>query len=74
MLSSVPIIFPDEENQVSRQQSSEKNQGEKVISELNWYWGYPFFWVMMGGISTSMIYFFWQKGWFRDITTPNRKN
>ncbi len=44
------------------------------MPELNWYWGYPFFWVMMGGISTGMIYFFWQKGWFRDITTPNRKN
>ncbi len=44
------------------------------MPELNWYWGYPFFWVMMGGISTGMIYFFWQKGWFRDIATPNRKN
>ncbi len=44
------------------------------MPELNWYWGYPFFWVMMGGISTGMIYFFWKKGWFSHIATPNRKN
>lgn len=44
------------------------------MPELNWYWGYPFFWVMMGIISTGMIYFFWKKGWFRNITTPNQRN
>ncbi len=43
------------------------------MPELNWYWGYPFFWVMMGVISTGMIYFFWHKGWFGNIATPNRK-
>ncbi len=44
------------------------------MPELNWYWGYPFFWVMMGIISTSMIYFFWKKGWFSNITPPNQRH
>ena len=44
------------------------------MPELNWYWGYPFFWVMMGAISTGMVYFFGQKGWFSNIITSNRKN
>ncbi|MDJ0682998.1 MAG: magnesium/cobalt transporter CorA [Xenococcaceae cyanobacterium MO_167.B52] len=44
------------------------------MPELNWYWGYPFFWVMMGGIATGMMYFFSRKGWFSNITTPHRKS
>ncbi len=46
------------------------------MPELNSYWGYPFFWMMMVVISTGMIYFFWQKGWFRTISNPHphRKN
>ena len=38
------------------------------------YWGYPFFWIMMGKIATDMVYFFCRKGWFSNIATPHRKS
>ncbi|MGK7899029.1 MAG: magnesium/cobalt transporter CorA [Xenococcus sp. (in: cyanobacteria)] len=44
------------------------------MPELNWYWGYLFFWVIMIVIATAMIYFFWRKGWFSNLATPRRKN
>ncbi len=43
------------------------------MPELNWYWGYLFFWLIMMSIATAMIYFFWRKGWFNNLFTPNRK-
>ncbi|MDJ0637081.1 MAG: magnesium/cobalt transporter CorA [Xenococcaceae cyanobacterium MO_188.B29] len=43
------------------------------MPELNWYWGYPFFWLVMIIISIGMIYFFWQKGWFSNISNPNKR-
>lgn len=43
------------------------------MPELNWYWGYPFFWLMLIVLSTGMIYFFWKKGWFNNISAPNHK-
>ncbi len=41
------------------------------MPELNWYWGYVFFWVIMIAIATAMIYFFWRKGWFSNVATPS---
>ncbi|MEM9274376.1 MAG: magnesium/cobalt transporter CorA [Cyanobacteria bacterium P01_F01_bin.143] len=43
------------------------------MPELNWYWGYLFFWIIMILISIAMVFFFWRQGWFRDVTTPNRR-
>ncbi|ELS04137.1 magnesium Mg(2+) and cobalt Co(2+) transport protein CorA [Xenococcus sp. PCC 7305] len=43
------------------------------MPELNWYWGYAFFWGIMIFIATAMIYFFWRKGWFSNMATPKRK-
>jgi magnesium transporter len=34
------------------------------MPELNWYWGYPMVWFVMGAIASSLIYFFWRRGWF----------
>ena len=42
------------------------------MPELNWYWGYLFFWVIMIAIATAMIYFFWRKGWFNNVASPHR--
>ncbi len=36
------------------------------MPELNWYWGYPLCWIIMLAIATSLIYFFWRKGWFNN--------
>ena len=33
------------------------------MPELNWYWGYPLCLGAMGLIATSLIYFFWRRGW-----------
>jgi magnesium transporter len=39
------------------------------MPELNWYWGYIFFWVMMIAIATSLIFFFWRRGWFDNFSS-----
>jgi magnesium transporter len=33
------------------------------MPELNWYWGYPLCLGIMALIATSLIYFFWRRGW-----------
>ncbi|MBD2277210.1 MAG: magnesium/cobalt transporter CorA [Dolichospermum sp. DEX189] len=33
------------------------------MPELNWYWGYPLCLGAMALIATSLIYFFWRRGW-----------
>ncbi|MFP3939011.1 MAG: magnesium/cobalt transporter CorA [Thermoanaerobaculia bacterium] len=33
------------------------------MPELEWYWGYPAFWVMAGGIVVGMLVLFKRKGW-----------
>lgn len=33
------------------------------MPELNWYWGYPFFWLLIVIIAVSLIIFFWKRGW-----------
>ncbi len=39
------------------------------MPELDWYWGYPLCWLLMLGVSGSLIYFFWKRGWFNDHST-----
>jgi magnesium transporter len=38
------------------------------MPELNWYWGYPAVWVLMVAIATALIYFFWRRGWFKNVS------
>ncbi|WP_299403212.1 magnesium/cobalt transporter CorA [Acaryochloris sp. IP29b_bin.148] len=44
------------------------------MPELNWYWGYPLVWGVMGAISLSLILFFWQRGWFGEFANISRKD
>lgn len=37
------------------------------MPELNWYFGYPFVWLLMMGIVLGLIYFFWRRGWFKNV-------
>lgn len=37
------------------------------MPELNWYWGYLTCWGVMLAIATSLIYFFWQRGWLKNV-------
>lgn len=39
------------------------------MPELNWYWGYPAFWVVIFIVAGTLIYFFWQRGWFENSST-----
>lgn len=34
------------------------------MPELNAYWGYPTFWIVITLTALAMSYYFWQKGWF----------
>lgn len=36
------------------------------MPELDWYWGYPFIWILMLAIAAGLIYFFWKRGWFKN--------
>jgi magnesium transporter len=38
------------------------------MPELNWYYGYPLCWAVMGAIAASLIYYFYRKGWFEDFS------
>jgi magnesium transporter len=38
------------------------------MPELNWYLGYPFCWALMLTITGSLGYFFWSKGWFKNVS------
>jgi magnesium transporter len=38
------------------------------MPELNWPWGYPAFWAVMFLITSSLVYYFWRKGWFNNVT------
>ena len=42
------------------------------MPELNWYWSYPVFWLIVILISASLVCLFWRKGWFRNIDAPDR--
>lgn len=39
------------------------------MPELNWYWGYPACIALMVVIATSLVYFFWRRGWFENFST-----
>jgi len=39
------------------------------MPELNWYWGYPFFWMVTIAIAAILIYFFWRRGWFSNVSS-----
>lgn len=39
------------------------------MPELNWYWGYVFFWMMIIAIAASLIFFFWRRGWFDNFSS-----
>lgn len=42
------------------------------MPELNWYWSYPVCWAVMIAIAASLIYFFWHRGWFKNIAASKR--
>lgn len=44
------------------------------MPELNWYWGYPLCLSLMFTIAGSLIYFFWQRGWFENFSSTNINN
>jgi magnesium transporter len=39
------------------------------MPELNWYWGYPLCWAVMLTTAAFLVYFFWQRGWFKNTST-----
>ncbi|MBD1924594.1 magnesium/cobalt transporter CorA [Microcoleus sp. FACHB-831] len=43
------------------------------MPELNWYWGYPFCLMLMIVVATGLIYFFWRRGWFDNVSTIKDK-
>ncbi|WP_392532647.1 magnesium/cobalt transporter CorA [Nostoc sp. C117] len=42
------------------------------MPELNWYWGYPLCWGVMGAIALSLLFFFWQRGWLQNSVPTKR--
>ncbi len=38
------------------------------MPELNWYWGYVAVWLLMLVIAAGLMYFFWRRGWFRNLS------
>lgn len=39
------------------------------MPELNWYFGYPLCLGLMLAIASSLVYFFWRRGWFENFST-----
>ncbi|WP_293131753.1 magnesium/cobalt transporter CorA [Microcoleus sp. bin38.metabat.b11b12b14.051] len=39
------------------------------MPELNWYFGYPLCWGLMLAIASTLVYFFWRRGWFENFST-----
>lgn len=44
------------------------------MPELSWYWGYPVTIAIMLIIALCMTFFFWRKGWFRNLSTVKNRN
>ena len=42
------------------------------MPELNWYLGYPACWAIMIVVASSLIIFFWRKGWFNNVSEIKR--
>ncbi|KGF71916.1 magnesium transporter [Neosynechococcus sphagnicola sy1] len=38
------------------------------MPELNWYWGYPVCWTLMLTLASSLVGFFWRRGWFENFS------
>ncbi len=43
------------------------------MPELNWPLGYPLCWAIMLAIASSLIYYFWRKGWFNNLSGLENK-
>jgi magnesium transporter len=43
------------------------------MPELNWDYGYLFCWGLMIVIASSLVFFFWKRGWFANFSTIRRK-
>lgn len=43
------------------------------MPELNWYWGYPACLAVMLIIAGGLVYFFWQRGWFENFSSIDKK-
>jgi magnesium transporter len=43
------------------------------MPELSFYWGYPLCLAAMAVIATGMVFFFWRKGWFRNLSKIHRE-
>lgn len=44
------------------------------MPELDWYYGYPLCLLVMFITAVCLIYFFWQKGWFNNLSTTLKKD
>ncbi|NES01448.1 MAG: magnesium/cobalt transporter CorA [Okeania sp. SIO2F4] len=44
------------------------------MPELDWYYGYPLCLFIMFLTAVCLIYFFWQKGWFNNLSTTLKKD
>lgn len=38
------------------------------MPELNWYWGYPACLGLMAAIAAVLVFFFWRRGWFENMS------
>ncbi len=38
------------------------------MPELSWYWGYPACLGLMGTTATSLVIYFWRRGWFENVS------
>ena len=38
------------------------------MPELNWYWGYPACLGLMATIAAVLVFFFWRRGWFENMS------
>ncbi|MBD2039359.1 magnesium/cobalt transporter CorA [Microcoleus sp. FACHB-672] len=43
------------------------------MPELNWYFGYPFCWLIMSITAFSLVYFFWRRGWFENFSAIKKE-
>ncbi|PSB34294.1 magnesium/cobalt transporter CorA [Stenomitos frigidus] len=44
------------------------------MPELEWYWGYPACWAVMLTTAFGLVYFFWRRGWFENLSTVVTKD
>ena len=45
----------------------------EFMPELHVRWAYPFVWAVMGGIATTMLLFFFRKGWLSPDSPPDEE-